>query len=101
MKCKLVNSKKMIKFCRFLRLIDDVGFHLEMGRGEQRYSYFGNGFEQGECGISIANADENDKSPWKCFIGVDEDGELKTIGAIVDGTDPTQKTTRGYYHHHL
>lgn len=49
-----------------------------------------------ECGISIANPDENDKSPWKCFIGVDdENGEMKTLGAIVDGTDPKETKTEG------
>lgn len=97
MKCKLVNSKKTQKFCRFLRLNDDVGFHLEEGRGDERYRYFGNGFKNLECGISIANPDENDKSPWKCFIGVDdENGEMKTIGGIVDGTDPKQTQSQGY-----
>lgn len=49
------------------------------------------------CGISVMNPEEIDKSPWKCFIGIiDESGELKTVGAIVDGTDPTQIQSQGY-----
>lgn len=46
MKCKLVNSKKTQKFCRFLRLSDDVGFNLEEGRGDERIRYYGNGFSE-------------------------------------------------------
>lgn len=99
MKCKLVNTKKIMTFCRFLRLNDDVGFHMQDGRGEERISYFGNGFHKRECGISIANADDNDKSPWKCFIGVDDDNKLKTMGAIIDGSDPPQTTTQGLSHY--
>lgn len=97
MKCKLVNSRKKITFCRWLRLNDETGFNLEDGRGDTRYSYFGDGFKSLECGISVANADQNDKSPWKCFIGVEDDGELDTHGAIVDGTDP-QQPAQGYPH---
>lgn len=78
-----------------MRLSDDVGFNLQEGRGGGKYRYFGAGFGQLECGISVGNADENDKSPWKCFIGVDDDGESRTVGAIIDGTDP-QQTTKGW-----
>lgn len=95
MKCKLVNSNKLVKFCRFLRLNDDVGFNLEEGRGELRYRYFGNGFQDRECGISIANPDENDKSPWKCFVGVDDEGVQRTLGSIIDASDPQHPYTQG------
>lgn len=71
---------------------------MQDGRGEERISYFGNGFRDRECGISIANADDNDKSPWKCFIGVDDDKDLKTMGAIIDGSD-RQQTTQGSSHY--
>lgn len=78
-----------------MRLNDDVGFHLEEGRGDGRYRYFGDGFQMNECGISIANADDNDKSPWKCFIGIDDTGDVKTVGAIVDGTNPPNTNNQG------
>lgn len=98
MKCKLINSKKSVKFCRFLRLNDDVGFNLELGRGEAGYRYFGNGFHNQECGISIEKPDSNDKSVWKCLIGVDDEGTLKTVGAIIDGSDPNKPNTQGLSH---
>lgn len=99
MKCKLENTKKTLKFCRFLRLNDDVGFNLQDGRGEEHISYYGRGFDKHECGISIANADESDKSPWKCFMGVDDSGKLETMGAIIDGSDQQKTSTQGtsYY----
>lgn len=99
MKCKLINTKKITKFCRFSRLNDDIGFNLEEGRGEARYYYFGNGFQNNECGISILNPDESDKTPWKCFIGVDDDGEMTTVGALIDGTDPEKDKTPGFLCH--
>lgn len=98
MKCKLANSNKTMKFCRFLRANDDIGFNLEEGRGEARYRYFGNGFHNRECGISIANADSNDKSPWKCLLGVEEKDEMKMLGAIIDGSDPEQPYAQGLSH---
>lgn len=92
MKCKLVNSrKKTMKFCRFLRINDDVGYNLEEGRGEGRIKYYGNGFKSIECGISVDKPDDIDKSAWKCFIGVEnDDGELKTLGAVIDPQSETQ-----------
>lgn len=95
MQCKLMNSKKIMKFCRFLRINDDVGYHLEEGRGDGRFRYFGDGFKNNECGISIANPDNNDKSPWKCFIGVEDDEELMTVGAIIDGSNPPKTSAQG------
>lgn len=99
MKCKLINTKKITKFCRFLRLNDDIGFNLEDGRGEERYYYYGNGFKNNECGISILNPDESDKTPWKCFIGVEFDEEVTTVGALIDGTDPQKDKTPGFSLH--
>lgn len=37
MKCKLVNTKRTINFCRFSRLIDDIGFNLIQGQGSTKY----------------------------------------------------------------
>lgn len=77
----------MMKFCRFVRLNDDDGFNLEEGRGNDRYRYFGNGFRNRECGISLTRPLAVDKSPWKCFIGVEMDGETTTVGAILDASE--------------
>lgn len=37
LKCSLVNSRKLLQFCRFVRLVDDVGFNLEVGQGNGKY----------------------------------------------------------------
>lgn len=94
MKCKLMKSNRVVSFCRFVRLNDDVGYNLEAGRGEGRYRYNGDGFAHQECGISITNPDDNDKSPWKCLIGVENN---ETMGAIVDGSDPKQPYGQGTF----
>lgn len=39
MKCSLKNTEKEIKFCRFLRLIDDVGLNLDEGHGTTKYRF--------------------------------------------------------------
>lgn len=39
MTCNLANSKKLLEFCRFLRLTDDVGFNMEEGQGTDKYRY--------------------------------------------------------------
>lgn len=87
MKCTLLNSKRLLKFCRFLRLNDNRGFHLEEGRGTENYRYFGNGFEHYDCGISIQNPNAADKSMWKCFMGVEQNGDTATVGKIVNGME--------------
>lgn len=48
--------------------------------------YFGAGFDSHECGITIANAQNADKSQWKCLMGVEQNGKLETLGAIVDAS---------------
>lgn len=97
MKCKLVNSKRMMKFCRFLRLNDDMGFHLQEGHGNAQYQYFGRGLEHHECGISIRNPNENDKSMWKCFMGVEKDKIATTVGAIVSGVEAHGSEPKGIF----
>lgn len=87
MKCALINSQKTMKFCRFVRLNDGEGFNLQEGRGNDRYRYFGSGFKRHECGISLTKPLESDRSPWKCFIGVDMDGEITAIGSILNAND--------------
>lgn len=79
---------------------DNIGYNLEDGFGDEKYRYIGQGLENNECGISIQMPDTNDKSTWKCFMGVEESehvepGEIRkadkkritTVGAIVDGVE--------------
>lgn len=37
LRCNLINSKKVVTFCRFLRLADDVGFNMDDGVGGAGY----------------------------------------------------------------
>lgn len=37
MTCNLVNSKKLLEFCTFMRQLDDLGMNLEQGRGNDKY----------------------------------------------------------------
>lgn len=100
MKCKLINTKKKMKFCRFLRLSDNFGYNLEDGFGDIKYRYAGQGLENNECGISIQNPTANDKLNWKCIMGVEEAEDVEagkaekpnektmtTVGAIVSGVE--------------
>lgn len=88
----------MMKFCRFLRLSDNIGYNLNDGFGDKKYRYIGQGLENNECGISIQNPNANDKSMWKCFMGVEEAEDVQpggvkkpnkktTVGAIVSGIE--------------
>lgn len=95
MKCSLMHSEKVLRFCRFLRLIDDVGFNLDEGRGTPKYRYYGNGFESGECGIEIVDPDNNDKSTWKCYLGVEQYQEPLTLGALLDASLKPSKLSDG------
>lgn len=85
--CKLRNSNKEIKFCRFLRMDDNFGFHVSEGLGTERYSYFGNGFVYGDCGLAIKSPGVYDKSLWKCYLGVEVGDETRTIGAILNANN--------------
>lgn len=87
-----------MKFCRFLRLNDDVGFNLEEGGGNEAYRYFGNGFATLECGISIRQPNENDKSMWKCFVGIEVKNKTTTIGALIDGSEKRRIPSAGSTH---
>lgn len=37
LRCNLINSQKVMTFCRFLRLADDVGFNMDEGIGVNNY----------------------------------------------------------------
>jgi hypothetical protein len=38
------------------------------GIGNANYSYFGDGFENGDCGLTIHKVQEEDKGLWKCTV---------------------------------
>jgi hypothetical protein len=53
--------------CRFTRPDGAVLLPRE-GLGNANYSYFGNGFSKGECGLTIHKIQEVDKGLWNCTV---------------------------------
>jgi hypothetical protein len=62
--------------CRFTRPDGKVFLPAE-GLGNAEYSYFGDGFRSGDCGLTIHQLQEVDKGWWNCSV---------TIGAITGAT---------------
>jgi hypothetical protein len=53
--------------CRFTRPDGDVFLPAE-GLGNADYSYFGDGFRNGDCGLTIHQLQEVDKGWWNCSV---------------------------------
>ena len=56
-----------VKDCNFTRPDGKVILPSE-GIGNADYSYFGDGFMNGECGLTIHKVQEEDKGLWKCTV---------------------------------
>ncbi|XP_058460044.1 uncharacterized protein LOC131435834 [Malaya genurostris] len=85
--CHLRYSKHMIKFCRFIRVADNLGLNMLEGVGWDRYRYNGNGFSAGDCGLEIEDPATIDRGLWKCVIGYGDDEVIKVTGAILDNNE--------------
>jgi hypothetical protein len=71
MLCRVKNLKNVMKFCRFERVGDaSFGLNLEDGIALENYRYYGDGLELGDCGLEIKNMNINDKTQWRCFVGL-------------------------------
>lgn len=69
--CRVTNLKNILKFCRFERVNDDAfGLNLQEGMASGNYRYYGDGFAKGECGVEIKNMNGDDKTQWRCFLGL-------------------------------
>lgn len=90
----------MIKACRFLRLTDNYALNVDNGLGSEHFRFYGQGLEDGECGVSIENPQQADKGLWKCFITTLTDEtkpETKSFGHILDVSDsPTSLRRKSY-----
>lgn len=86
--CNLQYSpSSTIRFCRFVRVADNLGLNMLPGIGWDRYRYYGNGFEVWDCGLEIEEPDNIDKGLWKCLVGYETDEMVKVSGAIMDNSD--------------
>lgn len=47
-------------------------------------SYFGDGIHKNQCGMTITDPDDLDKSTWKCYIGFVGQEDTNTIGALIN-----------------
>jgi len=68
-----------LKFCRFERSSDGFGINLEDGLAAESYRYEGEGFANGDCGMSISNLNANDATQWRCFVGWNDDKKLSSV----------------------
>lgn len=69
--CRIANLKNLLKFCRFERVNGDgFGLNLQEGTASGNYRYYGDGFARGDCGVEIKNMNGNDKTQWRCFVGL-------------------------------
>lgn len=52
-----------------------------------KFSYVGNGFKNGECGIKIVNASKSDDGTWSCNMGKNSsiEDEFQFIHTYVHG----------------
>jgi hypothetical protein len=64
--------------CRFTRPDGEVILPSE-GIGNAEYSYFGDGFSKGDCGLTIHSVQEKDKGVWKFTVF---DGSITRSGFL-------------------
>jgi hypothetical protein len=67
-----------VKECRFTRH-DGKVILLNEGIGNADYSYFGDGFSEGDCGLTIHNVQDKDKGLWNCTVS---DGSTRRSGFL-------------------
>ncbi|XP_068081298.1 uncharacterized protein [Anabrus simplex] len=56
-------------YCHFIRPNDNVGFLMNEGVGNGKYSYYGNGLDEYECGVTIEKPEQEDIGVWQCILG--------------------------------
>jgi hypothetical protein len=64
--------------CRFTRP-DGKVILPEEGIGNAEYSYFGDGFLKGDCGLTIHNVQDKDEGMWNCTVS---DGSTTRSGFL-------------------
>jgi hypothetical protein len=64
--------------CRFTRP-DGKVILPTYGIGNADYSYFGDGFSKGDCGLTIHNVQDEDKGLWNCTVS---DGSTRRSGFL-------------------
>ncbi|CAH2062884.1 unnamed protein product, partial [Iphiclides podalirius] len=68
--CNIVHTSKNITFCRFQKTTDSFGYNVMDGLSDGRHSYYGGGFDQKQCGMTIENPVAQDFGTWRCSLGL-------------------------------
>ncbi|XP_024944215.1 uncharacterized protein LOC107270452 isoform X2 [Cephus cinctus] len=93
--CKIRSNS--VRFCRFTRP-DGTSFHMSPGVGNDRYMYYGEGFQSSrmfvenihDCGLSITQPNYEDYGAWTCTA---ENGNGNIVGSIIRVHDGMNKNT--------
>ncbi|XP_063636093.1 uncharacterized protein LOC134806698 [Cydia splendana] len=83
--CNILVTEKNINFCRFQRTNAASGYNVMDGLGDGVHSYYGEGFDQRQCGMTIEQPTAEDFSTWRCTVGVQA-----WVGALIEQQTPLQ-----------
>lgn len=72
-------------------------FNIKQQLNISNLRYRGNGIYKQECGMTIDQPTNVDRSEWKCYVGYSDNGKLGTLGAILDASDTTPEPEDGMY----
>ncbi|XP_052758318.1 uncharacterized protein LOC113523533 [Galleria mellonella] len=68
--CNILHTIKNITFCRFQKTGAEAGYNIMDGISDGSHSYYGNGFAEKHCGITLENPTPDDYTTWRCSVGV-------------------------------
>ncbi|XP_063530566.1 uncharacterized protein LOC134741641, partial [Cydia strobilella] len=83
--CNIMVTEKNITFCRFQRTNAASGYNVMDGLGDGEHSYYGEGFDQRHCGMTIEEPTAQDFGTWRCTVGVQA-----WVGALIEQQTPLQ-----------
>ncbi|XP_072942095.1 uncharacterized protein [Epargyreus clarus] len=70
MYCNVLHTTKNITFCRFQKTSESFGYNIVDGLSDGSHSYYGEGFPQRQCGMTIENPSPQDYGTWRCSLGL-------------------------------
>ncbi|XP_047989250.1 uncharacterized protein LOC125228638 [Leguminivora glycinivorella] len=83
--CNILVTEKNITFCRFQRTNAASGYNVMDGLSDGAHSYYGQGFDQRHCGMTIEEPTAQDFATWRCTVGVQA-----LEGSIIQQKTPLQ-----------
>ncbi|XP_026326660.1 uncharacterized protein LOC113235242 [Hyposmocoma kahamanoa] len=80
-----MHSAKSLTFCRFQKTSSSSGFNVLDGLSDGSHSYYGTGFLNKQCGMTIENPTNVDFGTWRCSVGT-----RKLVAANMEEQPPIQ-----------